>query len=103
MAALSSKLRSLAAPTKTGIGFWCPGCDAFYAVYTFGTGGPIWQWDGNVDEPTISPSILVYDTPVAPRCHSFVRRGQIEFLADSTHALAGKTVPLPDFPTDFDA
>lgn len=24
--------------------------------------------------------------------------GNIEFLADCTHALAGKTVPLPDWP-----
>lgn len=28
-------------------------------------------------------------------CHSFVRDGQIEFLSDCTHALAGKTVSLP--------
>lgn len=27
-------------------------------------------------------------------CHSFVRDGQIEFLADCTHGLAGQTVPL---------
>jgi hypothetical protein len=32
------------------------------------------------------------------RCHSFVRAGRIEFLNDSTHALAGKTVDLPDLP-----
>ena len=30
------------------------------------------------------------------RCHSFVRSGRIEFLSDSTHALAGQTVDLPD-------
>ena len=37
------------------------------------------------------------------RCHSFVgcngaQPGQIIFLADSTHALAGKKVELPDWP-----
>jgi hypothetical protein len=36
-------------------------------------------------------------------CHSFVgcngaEPGQIVFLSDSTHHLAGKTVPLPDWP-----
>ncbi|MGC4033677.1 MAG: hypothetical protein QM754_18485 [Tepidisphaeraceae bacterium] len=31
------------------------------------------------------------------RCHSFVRDGQIEFLGDCTHELAGKTVPLEPF------
>jgi hypothetical protein len=30
-------------------------------------------------------------------CHSFVTDGQIQFLTDCTHALAGKTVELPDF------
>jgi hypothetical protein len=37
------------------------------------------------------------------RCHSFVgchgaEPGQIRFLSDSTHELAGKTVDLPDYP-----
>lgn len=27
----------------------------------------------------------------------FIRDGQIQFLGDCTHALAGKTVPLPEF------
>lgn len=27
-------------------------------------------------------------------CHSFVFDGEIRFLGDCTHALAGKTVPL---------
>lgn len=30
-------------------------------------------------------------------CHSFVTDGQIKFLPDSTHALAGKTVALEPF------
>jgi hypothetical protein len=66
---------------------------------------------------TISPSILVYERQklinedlegdalfdpsnitMAPRCHSFVTDGKIEFLNDSTHKLAGQTVPLPDMP-----
>jgi len=31
-------------------------------------------------------------------CHYFIKAGQIEFQGDSTHALAGKTVPLPPLP-----
>lgn len=30
-------------------------------------------------------------------CHSFVTEGQIHFLADCTHDLAGHTVDLPDW------
>lgn len=29
-------------------------------------------------------------------CHSFVRDGQIEYLSDCTHALAGQIVPMLD-------
>jgi hypothetical protein len=120
MGRLSAKLRSM----EGGIGFWCPGCDEVHAVKT--NGDHAWQWDGNVDAPTISPSILITSghyvsthktgdscwcsfnekrkaegksTPFkCSRCHTFVKAGQIEFLGDCTHALAGKTVPIPDWP-----
>lgn len=32
------------------------------------------------------------------RCHSFVVDGQMQFLGDCTHALAGQTVPIPPWP-----
>lgn len=115
MAQLSAKLRSVTG----GVGFWCPGCQELHHIKI-----PAWTWDGNGTRPTFAPSILVTsghfivgspnpetcwctynrehpDNP-APfhcgRCHSFVREGRIEFLADSTHALAGQTVDLPDLP-----
>lgn len=112
MARLSAKLRSIAGTTEegrkySGIGYWCPGCDECHLIYT-DQGG--WTFDGNADAPTFSPSILVtyggadagqsrgsHKAPPA-RCHSFVRSGRIEFLSDCTHALAGQTVPLPDWP-----
>lgn len=31
-------------------------------------------------------------------CHAFVRDGQMEFLGDCTHGLAGQTVPIPPWP-----
>ena len=31
-------------------------------------------------------------------CHSFIRDGQWQFLADSTHALADQTVPMLPIP-----
>jgi hypothetical protein len=40
---------------------------------------------------------LVDGKPIyTPRCHSFVTDGRIQFLSDSTHALAGQTVDLPE-------
>lgn len=111
MAALSAKLRSVsfdAAGTKTGVSFWCPGCARAHSVCTTG-GNPAWCWDGDVDRPTLSPSVLVWsqlgadgtrlpEGQLRTLCHSFVEAGQIRFLGDSAHALAGQTVPLPDWP-----
>ena len=100
MAALSRKLRSVGFGTAgTGIGFWCPGCDEACVIRTAGD-PPTWTWNGNVDAPTISPSINVtYDgADKHTICHSFVRDGSIQFLGDCTHAFAGQTIPLPDWP-----
>jgi hypothetical protein len=84
--------------------FWCPGCERFHGYY--GTDRR-WRFDGNFDAPTVSPSFVVeYRTPdgrLYRRCHCVVARGSIAFLADSTHALAGTTVPLPVPPGPPDA
>lgn len=87
------------------IAFWCPGCKRAHSI-------PVkpdsqgWEWNGDVTKPTISPSLLVHGHDYMepgegelarkhqPTCHSFVRDGSIQFLADSEHELSGKTVPM---------
>ena len=69
--------------------FRCPGCNNLHSI-----NDKIWTFNGNLENPTIKPSIL---NPNA-RCHSFVTEGEIKFLNDSTHELAGKTVDL--YPVD---
>ncbi len=79
--------------------FQCPGCRCSHYVRVSG-GPPIWQFNGDVDKPTVSPSILVGHVNASGKdtiCHSFVRDGRIEFLSDCNHELAGQTVDLPDF------
>lgn len=73
--------------------FFCPGCQDVHQI------NHTWQFNGDFERPTITPSILVtwVGGDDKMRCHSYVTDGQIQFLADSTHALAGKTVPLPDW------
>jgi hypothetical protein len=103
-------------------GFRCPGCNDTHVVQVRTDGQPSWGFDGNLDAPTFTPSILVRSGHYAPGhqggecwctynanhsdgpapftcavCHSFVRGGRIEFLADCTHELAGRTVDLPDY------
>jgi hypothetical protein len=69
-----------------------------------------WDWNGDVDRPTFSPSILLRghgsrnpkteEYVDLPTCHSFVTDGMIAFCGDCGHEMAGKTVPLPDIITD---
>ena len=101
--------------------FHCPGCDHAHAVRIVPDGNkPYWTFNGDHERPTFSPSVLVtwghhvpgYGRGPGPHCqfgcddpddgnpaccgvcHSYVRDGQIQFLGDCTHALAGQTVPL---------
>jgi hypothetical protein len=102
--------------------FLCPGCGNTHWLPVDGSAPqrPKWQWNGDYEKPTLSPSILYRSGHYIPQhasaecwctynaehpdekgpecviCHSFVRDGRIEFLSDCTHALAGQTVDLPD-------
>ncbi len=57
-----------------------------------------WGFNGDFERPTFSPSLLRRSGRPGGEhvCHSFIRNGRIEFLADCTHALAGQTVDLPE-------
>lgn len=74
--------------------FQCPGCCGAHFITTKGE-RPLWQWNGDLERPTVTPSILV--TLAGARCHLFIRDGNIQFLDDCDHALKGQTVPLPDW------
>ena len=108
------------APT-TGYMILCPSCGNGHLFNTSpgpnGVGGskPVWTFNGDLERPTFSPSMLVggvrdiTDDEIArikageqveptPRvCHSFVRDGRIEFLSDCTHELSGQTVELEEW------
>jgi hypothetical protein len=87
-------------PVKSAA-FYCPGCHQTHLIPVEGPHG--WQWNGSHTVPTFSPSILVtwgaHSGRSERRCHSFIVDGKWQFLADCTHDLAGKTVPMVDLPT----
>lgn len=126
MAHLSKKLRSAEGDR---IHYWCPGCNEMHGIVVKKDGGSGWGWNGDVDRPTFTPSILTraghYAHDKGPgdcwcdyhirypekaknnrwkcvRCHCFITDGNIRFLNDCTHHLVGMTVPLPDFPGSQD-
>jgi len=111
--------------------FHCPGCNCghqFIVAQPKNADGseyldkkyPIWTFNGNLEKPTFSPSLL-YRSKWHPSgqalatedehkkvvageklarqphvCHTFVRDGQIDYLFDCTHEYAGKIIDMED-------
>jgi hypothetical protein len=71
--------------------FRCPGCECAHPF------DQRWSFNGDFECPTFTPSLLVHQSRSSPRCHSFVTDGRIQFFADCEHALAGKTVEIPEW------
>lgn len=102
--------------------FKCPGCMKMHTIKVNDFRNDGWDWNSNPDKPTFKPSILVTGFELTEDgkkqldefrangcksvngrtvfdrkpsvCHSFVTDGRIQFLGDSTHALAGTTVDM---------
>jgi hypothetical protein len=92
--AAKGKLRTIAG----GYQAYCLGCKEYHRIPS-----DRWQFNGDYDKPTFSPSVVVtsggvtdeegvyYDRQV---CHSFIREGEWQYLDDCTHGLKGQTIPL---------
>lgn len=85
-------------PLCTRYWFYCPGCKCPHAYRVAVENGenkqPLWEFTGDLEKPTFSPSLLAVGEQ---RCHLYVKDGQIQFLSDCHHELAGQTVPIPEF------
>jgi hypothetical protein len=130
MGQISAKLRRGEHEGRTFLTYWCQGCEEPHMVSVKRPGDERgWGWDGNADQPTFTPSVLVTSGHYAPgfdpakdtcwcryyeahpaerddsftcgRCHTFIRGGMVQFLGDCTHKFAGQTLPLPDLPPEL--
>jgi hypothetical protein len=91
-----------ARPGEPDFLFNCPGCGCDHGIWVpyVGATHATWEFNGNLDKPTVNPSILVNAgrlNPTIHTCHSFIKDGMIQFLSDCTHELAGQTVELPEY------
>jgi Family of unknown function (DUF6527) len=75
---------------------WCPGC---VETHPLPDG---WAFDGNLDSPTFTPSFK-HDWGNGKVCHYILTAGVLNFCSDSTHGLAGQSVPLPDLSSQEEA
>ena len=100
-----SVLRKVA--NSTILMFYCDGCKEAHQIDS-----SKWEFNGDMNKPTFSPSYLVWNDPNPDadpkydpkgkfrngfRCHSFITQGEIQYLSDCTHRLAGKTVAMKEF------
>ena len=116
------RLSRILRKSEIGLSFWCPGCDEVHHINV----NPGWTWNDDVERPVFSPSIKVTSVrpltdeqhaafmrgegipePVPTCCHSFVgcngaQPGQIVFLSDCTHKLAGQVVDMVGWPEGYD-
>jgi len=91
---------------------WCPGCEEIHIL------PDRWSFDGNLESPTFQPSFKHDDVQrvfadgkwtgewkrdangntIRYVCHYVLTAGVLNFCGDCTHALVGKSVPLPKLP-----
>lgn len=79
---------------------FCPACDRQHFLHMGHRAGRNLDWDHNTAHPTFSRDIRHEGTSGV--CHYFISEGRQEFLADSSHILAGRTVDLPCYPMTRD-
>jgi hypothetical protein len=78
-----------------GLTIKCPACDDLHVLHG-------WNWNGDLELPTLTPSLPVTHKTVEEGktvhyvCHSYITNGQIQYLSDCTHKMAGQTVDLPE-------
>jgi len=90
--------KSVGTPGEGYYSFWCPGCKRPHTI------NKNWMFAGTDAKPTLTESVLTYAHACSPpfkdqpRCHLHIRDGEIQYLADCDHELAGKTVPMLPYP-----
>lgn len=97
---------------KGNVAIFCPGCEGHHIIPTVkpNGSGAVWGFNGNMESPTFTPSLLIRTGKYVPGhedfddegyklssiCHSFITDGKIQFLGDCTHDLKNQTVELPN-------
>lgn len=81
-------------------GFECPACGFLHAYHTEGYEheGPLWSFNGSLQKPTFSPSLLVKweENGVKKFCHLWIEDGVIRFPSDNEHRLSGQSFEMKD-------
>lgn len=107
MGQVNAKMRSM----TDGFSWYCPGCKGMHPLPS----NRGWAFNGDLDRPTFTPSFrhswkrfhsytdagVGVGEPFECVCHYIVTNGNVQFCGDSTHSLAGQTIPMPDLPEAY--
>jgi len=74
--------------------YMCLGCGYTHVFGLKGEGGHH-QFNMDLENPSVSPSLLQNFGGASKLCHSFITDGRIQYLSDCQHELAGKVIELP--------
>jgi hypothetical protein len=73
--------------------YWCPVCKAPHPINTTEPGRPKWAWNGSVDAPTFTPSVLMFYTRPAEGTEFFkLKRGGKKRAEEYATQAAAQTV-----------
>lgn len=97
---------------------WCPACKSMHQYRVAKSGGnginpdlPDWSFNGDLENPTFSPSMLITIPERTDRngvkhprytiCHYILTEGVINYCGDCPHEMKNQSIPLPDLPEDY--
>ncbi len=83
--------RRFGATGKPSFCHWCPACAELHDI-----NDEQWKFNGDTEKPSFDPAVI-FDNG-ARRCHYRIKAGMIEYDADSTHSLRGKTTKMSAVP-----
>lgn len=111
---MAKRLSSVLMSMDDVLAHWCPGCRTYHRIWVNKLDNkPVWDWNGNVEDPTFSPSIKISTfipsisgnnfSPMIEyvRCHYSISNGIIIYYPDCEHELSGRSILLPDIPECF--
>lgn len=89
-------------PDGEGAFFYCHGCGRAHVIrvvhndWSLSHNQFVSAFDGNMESPTFPDNLTFPAEGDFPFCHVRVTSGEIEYLGDCDHALAGTTVTMKD-------
>ena len=88
---------------------YCPGCENIHKIPVFGDYSTLWQMEGTVNSPTVSPSVkhqyskeVDGNIVIFVQCHYILTKGLLNFgTNDNPHKYNNQVILLPDIPEQY--